>query len=438
MLVKNYTTSRHNLDRLLRRPEKLVAGDFRPVVKKALAKRAKILRLAKNKTTPFYAFDRQALASSAQNFQQIFSQAIPNVQTFYAVKANYYPGVLAQVVKSGLNLDVSSGRELNLALKTKAKKIIFSGPGKSEADLKLATKYPDKIIIQLDSLNELKLLAKVLGKNKTMRAGIRVYTSEHGSWSKFGIPLNQLKNFIRTAQKYPQIKLQGIQSHMSLVGEAKVYEHMIREIGEYLQNNFRPQELAQIKFIDLGGGFIPYHYDGFYPWDTDLGRVFTLANESVGANTEFKHKYYFSAAEALTVYAHSIARASKKYFKFLPNIEYYFEPGRIIVSDAMHLVLRIADYKAHNILILDGGINMVGWDQFLDDYYPIINFSQPALSEIKTKIYGSLCLPQDFFGHYCFAKRLKVGDILVIPFQGAYTFTWAQEFIKNIPPVYQL
>ena len=59
--------------------------------------------------------------------------------------------------------------------------------------------------------------------------------------------------------------------------------------------------------------------------------------------------------------------------------------------------------------------------------------------EIPFMLYGSLCTPEDIWSYYLYtASDPKEGDIVLVPFQGAYTYTLAQEFIKEIPPVLDL
>lgn len=412
------------------------SGRLLNIYHQAMGMKTRVVKLAAKNQTPFYLFDSAGLNQAIKEFKTEFNKFIPNHQAYYAMKANPYPEILKMMVKNGLGIDVSSARELEIALKCGAKKIIFTGPGKTEAELKLAIKNREKIIILMDSFSELRRLAGLLkGSNLKIRAGIRIFTRFHGSWSKFGIDLKDLAKFWQEAQKYPQIELEGIHCHTSWGESAKPYRDMIGEIGKYIKLNLNDKQKSQIKFIDLGGGFCPAKIDGFYPWTLPQGEIIKIAAEHEGLKPEFSEKYYLTNSAGLNAYAQGIGQEIKDNFSGLKNCQYFFEPGRILATKSMHLVFKVVDVKSKNAVILDGGINMIGWDSYQYNYCPVINLTKPSVKELKVTLYGSLCAPDDILGFYCYARKIEEGDVLIIPNQGAYTYTFAQNFIKQIPPI---
>ncbi|MFH1143386.1 MAG: hypothetical protein V1774_02440, partial [Candidatus Eisenbacteria bacterium] len=72
------------------------------------------------------------------------------------------------------------------------------------------------------------------------------------------------------------------------------------------------------------------------------------------------------------------------------------------------------------------------------DYFPVINLSRPGLNEHECLVAGSLCTPHDLWGYSYFGDGIEVGDILLIPNQGAYTYSLRQEFIKPLPRTVRL
>jgi diaminopimelate decarboxylase len=438
MSVISEAQAKKLVSKFLKEKPQYLQGNLANVLKDNLPKRKAILALTKKYPTPFYAFDDKAANNAAQEFKTIFTKAIPNLEIYYAVKSNPCSYLLETVVKNGLGLDVSSGRELNFALKAKAKKIVFSGPGKTDPELKLAIANADKLIIHLDSFSELKRLGKMLrASKKTIRAGVRVYTKYHDAWTKFGISLTELPEFFELAKKYPNIDLGGIQCHMSWNQGAEPYQKMLAEIAKAIKK-LSLEQRQQIKFIDFGGGYEAHRYEGQFSWATAQGEVLKTAAEYFGKSINFKDKYYLNQAPKLEVYAQGIAQAIKKYLDPLISCQYFCEPGRIISYQSMHLILGVVDVKKPGMAILDGGNNMLGYELFEEYYYPTINLTRPANKEIACHLFGSLCTPYDLFGYYCYAKSIKEGDIIMIPNQGAYTFTLAQDFIKGIPPVYRM
>jgi len=91
------------------------------------------------------------------------------------------------------------------------------------------------------------------------------------------------------------------------------------------------------------------------------------------------------------------------------------------------------DKKDDHLVITDGGTQAVGWDRFEHDYFPVINLSRPALKERECLVCGSLCTPHDLWGYSYFGQAIEIGDVLLIPTQGAYTYSLRQNFIKSLP-----
>ncbi|MCX6740413.1 MAG: alanine racemase [Candidatus Parcubacteria bacterium] len=438
MLLKNQSAQEKLIWKLLKQKVTAERGSLLAIVRQTLKLKKKIKAIAAKTSEPFYLFDVKSLIASIKDFQSSFGKYKFDQQPYYAVKSNHYPEILKIAVRQGMGLDVSSGRELEMALDCKAKKIIFSGPGKSESELKLAIKNRARVIIQIDSFRELEKIAALLGRGEKIRAGIRIYTPLHGSWSKFGIALDDLARFWQAAKKYPQIELQGIQCHMSLNLEVQPYQEIIRILGKYLKIHFSKSDLAQIKFIDLGGGFYPTALDGYYPWAEPQGEIIKLAAEYFDKRLDFFDKYFIFKTPTSSQYAESIFQAINLHLKPIVKSSYFFEPGRIISAKSMHLVMRVADVKSSGNVILNAGNNMVGWEYYTTYYFPVINLTHPALKEIEVAMYGNLCMPEDFWGHYCYAQKMTENDLIIIPNQGAYTYAWAQDFIKPIPKVYKL
>ena len=89
--------------------------------------------------------------------------------------------------------------------------------------------------------------------------------------------------------------------------------------------------------------------------------------------------------------------------------------------------------KSSEVVITDGGTNAIGWERFETDYFPVINLSRPDVRERECLVAGSLCTPHDLWGYSYFGEDIQRGDILLIPNQGAYTYSLRQEFIKPLP-----
>jgi diaminopimelate decarboxylase len=397
------------------------AGDLADVAARILEKRGAILDVAARHATPFYLFDGAALREALAAFAGAFDARIAGHRAFYAVKSNHHPRVVETAVHAGFGLDVSSGRELEQALAFDACPILFSGPGKSDADLSLAVAHAERVTVNLDSFRELERLGRAAnGHGRTVRAGVRVSTEHHGAWSKFGVPLRDLARFWRAAQAYPGVALQGIQFHLSWNRSPAPYVRILEDLARCLGEELTEAERAGIAFVDVGGGFRPHRLEGEYREGEGSGPV--VVKESV----------------PIEAYAEAIGGAIDRCLRPLLEAAYYTEPGRIVSTPAMHIVLGVVDRKSDDLVIVDGGINMVGWEKYLHVHCPVVNLSRPALREIPVRLGGSLCDCEDVWGLSCYGEAIEEGDVLVVPFQGAYTFCVAQQFIRAIPEVVEL
>lgn len=164
-----------------------------PVIEKVLLKKDKFLKLAHKYQTPFYVYDQENIDESIKTFITAFQRHIPNFQSYYAVKLNHHPFIVKRAVQNGMGLDVASIRELNMALKAEAEKIVYYSPAKSESNLNTALQYSNKVRIHIDSFNELHILGRLANKLKIkIECGVRIHTPRHGNWTKYGIPLQSL------------------------------------------------------------------------------------------------------------------------------------------------------------------------------------------------------------------------------------------------------
>lgn len=414
-------------------------GNLFSVIQTVLKKKEKIEYLVAKHTTPFYIYDELALDDSIDRFIAVFSREIPAFKAYYALKINHYLPIVRRVLRKGMGLDVGSVREINMALKAGCEDMLFFSPGKTNSDVLAALEHADKLRIHIDSFSELRRLGAITNElRKTIRAGVRIHIGFHNDWKKYGIQIKDLSNFWRDAAQYPHIKLEGIHFHSSRNSDAIFYEKTIKILGIYLKKSFTKKELQEIRYVDFGGGFEVSDSEGYYPENTPQGTVIQVVNSHSRKRTDFKERYYIRRALTIEEYARKIGRSIKKYLVPLIDAEYFSEPGRIICNNAMHIVLSVADVKDKRNIVVDGGVNMVGWQRFEYEYFPLVNISNPSEKEIACNIWGNLCTTWDIWGYYCYAKEFQEHDIIIVPNQGALTYSLAQNFIQPIPNVYKL
>jgi len=410
-----------------------------------LDNQARFLALAQSQGTPLYLFDGRQALDSFDALRGAFQAQGQAIAVYYAVKSNPYPGLLRLLAQHGCGLDVSSERELDLALAAGAQKIVYTGPAKTEAALYRALGFPGQIAINLDSFGELQRANAAAERRGLVAAcGVRVCTRDQQGWSKFGIPLEQLGEFIAAARGLAHVSLCGVHFHSSFNDEPGPYLDMLGEISQILQAELTAQEAQGLRFIDIGGGFYPKTFSGTYPWNKDLacdyGRPAKEHFAAILADA-FQPRYERIPFCPVEDFGAAIAPAFQQHIQaHFPNAALYAEPGRFISHRCMHILLQVADQKNPQSVILDGGNNLVGYEKYqFYNYAPLFNLSGLSLErEIPLILYGSLCTPDDLWGYYLHCSRVAIGDVLLLPFQGAYTYALAQEFIRGIAGVVDL
>jgi diaminopimelate decarboxylase len=408
--------------------------------------RPMLLSLAKNYGTPLYVYDKSEALTNFHRFKNAFLHENFDLQVLYAVKSNPYPGLLRTIVEAGGSLDVSSERELELALAAGAQRIVYTGPAKTELLLRQLFNQREKVFVHLDSATELERLREIVkDQSETYECGIRVFCSGQSKWSRFGISLEELPAFLQRANEVPNLHMSALQFHISFNRNSENYVSAIAEIGRYLRDRLPPNFARGLKAIDIGGGFSPEAFEAIYSWnpsmDIRLSYPDGLLDDILGDRLE--RRFLPLSVTPIETIARDIAEALRVHIHPLaPQVKIWSEPGRFISHSSVHILLGVADMKPEKrFVITDGGTNMIGYERYQwQDYAPIFNLNSfSSTQEVPYLVYGSLCTAHDLWGYYLHTGgEIKIGDILAMPFQGAYTNTLAQRFIREIPPFVDL
>jgi len=374
--------------------------------------------LAERFGSPLYIVDPVVLSSRAKRFAAAFKRYLPDIRVYYAMKSNSLPYISQVLAGCGLGLDVSSGMELSAALDTGAEDIIFSGPGKTVSELSLAAAHPDRVTLLLDSFGELDRLGPLVRPDRgVLKLGIRINTNPEGLWRKFGVLPEMAADLYAGILDCPGVRFTGFQFHSSWNMAPERQVAGIRAIATML-SALPAQMQAQCDFIDIGGGYWPEQGE----W---------LVTEEPLVHT-------WNRAVSIETFAMELSGAVREWIFPVKPCRISFEPGRWLCNDAAHILIRVVDKKEDDLVITDAGTNAVGWERFEIDYFPVLNLSRPSLTERPCRILGSLCTPHDVWGMACFGEEIREDDLLLIPTQGAYTYSLRQEFIKPLPGVVAL
>ena len=224
-----------------------------------------VKNIARKNITPFYIYSHKKIQNNFETFSNHFKKIRPLI--CFSVKSNSNVALISELGKLGSGADVVSEGELLKALKAKIKpnKIVFSGVGKTESELKLAIKKR-VLLINIESESEAKLINKISKKmNRITPIGIRINPGIDANTiskistgkldSKFGLPKSNFLNFCRSAKNFKNIKIKAISVHIgSQITSVKPYKKTLNVLLKIIK-------LSKINFeyVDLGGGFgIPY------------------------------------------------------------------------------------------------------------------------------------------------------------------------------------
>ncbi|HVX79180.1 MAG TPA: diaminopimelate decarboxylase [Bradyrhizobium sp.] len=349
--------------------------------------------------TPFYCYSTATL----ERHYRVFTEAFAGEKTLlcYAMKANSNQSVLRTLAKLGAGADVVSGGELKRALAAgiPARKIVFSGVGKTEAELRAAL-AADILCINIESEPELELLSQLAAEtgttarisvrvNPDVDAGTHAKISTGKSENKFGIPLAHARAVYARAAKLPGIEVTGTDMHIgSQITELGRMETAFRILAEFVQA--LRADGHNISHIDFGGGLgIPYYMDR-------------------------------EAPPAPDAYAAMVKRVTHNL-----GCTLLFEPGRLIVGNAGILVARVIYVKhgeAKNFVIIDAAMNDLIRPTLYEAHHDILPVHQPAMGTptMVADVVGPVCESGDYLALDRKLAQPKAGDLLAIMTAGAY------------------
>ena len=355
--------------------------------------------LAQAVGTPFYCYSTATLERHYRVFSEAF--AGEKVLVCYAMKANSNQAVLRTLAKLGAGADVVSGGELKRALAAGIPpgKILFSGVGKTETELRAAL-AANILCINVESEPELELLSRLAAETgRTARISVRVNPdvdagthhkiSTGRSENKFGIPLSRAREVYAHAARLPGIEVTGTDVHIgSQITDLSRMETAFRILSEFVQA--LRADGHTISHVDLGGGLgIPYYLDR-------------------------------EAPPAPDAYAEMVKRVTHNL-----GCTLIFEPGRMIVGNAGILVARVIYVKhgeAKNFVIIDAAMNDLIRPTLYEahhDIVPLVQATRDART-IVADVVGPVCESGDYLALDRTMPEPKADDLLAIMTAGAY------------------
>jgi diaminopimelate decarboxylase len=353
--------------------------------------------------TPCWVYSRQALENALDEFQHELAGL--DALVCYAVKANSNLAVLDVLARRGAGFDIVSAGELKRVLAAGAdpQRIVFSGVGKTAAEMELALNT-GILCFNVESAPELERLNAVAGRlgktapislrvNPDVDAGTHPYISTGLKENKFGVAYDEARALYRQAAALAHLEVSGIDCHIGsqLLDAAPFAEALDKLL--VLVDQLASDGIV-LQHIDLGGGLGIRYSDADVPTSV--------------------HAYLQPLLEKL---------------KGRP-LRILLEPGRRLVGNAGVLLTRVEYLKpgeVKNFAIVDAAMNDLSRPALYGSWHDIVPVAVRSGDTAKWEIVGPICESGDFLGH---GRELKLaeGDLLAILSAGAYGMAMSSNY----------
>ncbi|MFW1810981.1 diaminopimelate decarboxylase [Acinetobacter ursingii] len=367
------------------------------------AEQCSLLQLAEQFGTPLYVYSKAAFEKHYLDMDRAFD--FIDHQICFAVKSNSNLAVLNVLAKLGAGFDIVTGGELArvLAAGGDPAKIVFSGLGKSEADLEKALQV-GIACFNVESYAELDRIQKVaakLGKkapislrvNPDVDAKTHPYISTGLKENKFGIPSDTVYETYQYAASLSNLDVVGIDCHIgSQLTETKPFVDALDRVMVMIAE--LKKRGIDLKHIDIGGGLGVCYKDETPP--------------------------------SVEEYANALKPALQKL-----GLKVYMEPGRSISANAGVLLTKVDLLKPtnhRNFAIIDAAMNDLIRPSLYEAWMDIQ--SVDANTDVEEKVWdvvGAICETGDFLGKDR-KLALKENDVLAVLGAGAYGFVMSSNY----------
>ena len=362
--------------------------------------------------TPVYVYAAGAMRRQARAMRTALSE-LGDPLVAFAVKANPNAAVLATLAAEGLGADVVSAGEYRRARAAGIAPgmIVFSGVGKTEAEMRLALEGGVRQF-NLESVPEAEMLSDVaqsMGQiapvafrvNPDVDAGSHAKISTGAAHNKFGIPIADAPAACARVATLPGLALEGLAVHIgSQLTSLAPLERAFDRVGAMIAA-LRAAGHA-MRTADLGGG-LGIRYDPSQP-----------------------------APPSPEEYGAMVARATRGW-----DVRLIFEPGRLIVGEAGVLlteVIRIKEGPRYPFVILDAAMNDLVRPTLYDAWHGI-DAVAPRGGRIAADVVGPVCETGDMFATARDLDRVEAGDLMIIRTAGAYAATMGSTYnSRPLPP----
>ncbi|HEV7815189.1 MAG TPA: diaminopimelate decarboxylase [Janthinobacterium sp.] len=377
------------------------------------AEGAALSAIAEQFGTPTYVYSKAALLDNFASYADACRGR--DALVCYAMKANSNLAILDLLARQGAGFDIVSGGELLrvLAAGGDARKVIFSGVGKSVEEMRLALSH-DILCFNVESIPELHRLNQVAGEmGKTAPVSLRVnpnvdakthpYIATGLKANKFGVAFDDALATYRAAAALPHLRVAGIDCHIGsqLLDDAPLLEALDKLI-ELIDT--LAAEGIQLHHLDIGGG---------------IGIAYGEAGEAAPVAVGAYLGRLFQRIDAWRAERHA-GQA----------IKVIFEPGRSIVGNAGVLLTKVEFLKhgeEKNFCVVDAAMNDMMRPALYQAWMEMRAVKQGAAAAACYDVVGPICESGDWLARER-TLAVEAGDLLAMMAAGAYGMTMASNY----------
>jgi diaminopimelate decarboxylase len=353
--------------------------------------------------TPLYVYSRAAIEEAFAAYDRAFAP-VPH-RICYAFKANASGAILRVLAGLGAGADIVSGMEMQAALRVgfTADRIVFSGVGKTDAELALGVEQGVGAFNAESEAEIARIGACASLRGKTVRVALRVnpdidprshpYISTGLRENKFGVDIALAPEILDRARSLAGVRIVGVQCHIgSQVTDLGPMEESVRELAALSRRLLA--EGFPLETIDIGGG-LGVDYDG-------------------------------SGAPSPASFAARVLPG----LQGLPLVV-LLEPGRSIAARAGALLTRVLDVKRNRgrtFVIVDAGMNDLLRPALYGAYHRVEPVTLRGRASVRVDVVGPVCETADFLARDRDLEAVEPGELLAVRDAGAYAFSMSSTY----------
>ena len=381
--------------------------------------------VAEKFATPTYLYSRAAITDAYQELEHGLRGLGHTI--CFAMKSNGNLSILKRLAELGSGFDIVSGGELRLLqhVGVPGNRIVFSGVGKSRAEIREALNYragaqsePGILLFNVESEAELEILneeaariveegarppATAIRVNPDVLAGGHPHIATGRHEHKFGLDWKEAKRLYLAHRNSKWIRWEGLSAHIgSQITKLDPFRRAVKRLVGYVEE-LKAQGIP-LRYLDVGGGLGVRYSDQKPPKRMEYAKLIKELVRGAG-------------------------------------VELLLEPGRSIIAQSAVLLTRVVYTKTNRgkrFVIVDGAMNDLMRPSLYGAIHPITKVTRDGKEESSKRqradIVGPVCETGDCFLHEWPLGEVKAGDLLAIWGAGAYGMALSSNYNARCRP----